>query len=124
MMKNGWTKRMLALATALLMMLSALPAALAVPADWAMLQIILSWTNYMGEIQTVYAMPVTDTEGVFWAMLAPEALYSEVTIHYYYPGHFCEFTPESMESRRFISSLSLISSENISAGFFCFVTIF
>ena len=96
-MKHQWIlRKAAALLTALLLVVSVMPAACAASPDWDQLQIILSWTDESGTAQSAYAVPVTQTEageGVFWAMLPPEALMSGVTFEASHPLHAYEISP-------------------------------
>ena len=69
MKKISTLKKKIALLLALLMGLSAVPAAIAVSQDWAMLTITLEWNDQDGVSQTVSANPVYDAPGSFWAYL-------------------------------------------------------
>jgi len=96
--QRGILKKAAALMLALLMVLAAVPAALAASPDWAELVITLSWTGADGEVQSVTAVPQIGTEtgeGCFWAMVPPETLPNGLTFTAMHPMHEYEFFPAS-----------------------------
>ena len=76
-------KKASALILILSLILSAVPAAMAASADWNQLLITLAWTNEAGEVRSVNAAPVTETEtgeGVFWALIPTDAPLDGLTL--------------------------------------------
>ena len=97
--QRGILKKTAALVTALLMILSAAPAAFAASADWTELVITLSWTDANGDGQSVTAAPQKEGEsgeGRFWAMVPAEALMNGLTFTAEHPSHEYEFMPASL----------------------------
>ena len=89
MKKISTLKKKIALLLALLMVLSAVPAAIAVSQDWAMLTITLEWNDQDGVSQTVSANPVYDAPGSFWAYLPAPVSPGTVMLKAY-----CDMHPE------------------------------
>ena len=73
MKKTRTWKKLTALIIAALMILSVLPAALALPDDWTSVAINLNWTDADGNLQgPVQAYPLAEEPGSFFAYLPPE----------------------------------------------------
>ena len=96
-MKHQWIlRKATALITALLLIISVLPAASAASPDWEQLQITLSWTDENGDIQSVSAFPVAQTEmeeGIFWAMIPEGAPLGGLLFSAVHPLHEYEIFP-------------------------------
>ena len=96
--KHQWIlKRATALLAALLLALSALPLALAASADWAALQINLSWYDSMGVMQSAAAFPAAETEageGCFWVQIPADAPLDGLTFSVIHPAHEYQYSPE------------------------------
>ena len=86
--RHSWIlKRAAALLTALVMLLSVLPAALAVTPDWSQMVIMVSWYDSMGELRSATATPVWEAEGNFWIMVPADAPLDGLIISVIYPNH-------------------------------------
>ena len=83
---KSWMRRTVSLLIAAVLMLAALPAALAVPYDWAQLQIGLSWTDAEGNTRWYQAYPVYEQEGSFWAYVDPDVPLYELAVSLFAPG--------------------------------------
>ena len=96
--KHQWIlKRATALLAALLLALSALPLASAASADWAALQINLSWYDSMGVMQSAAAFPAAETEageGCFWVQIPADAPLDGLTFSVIHPAHEYQYSPE------------------------------
>ena len=94
-MMKKWQSRILKKAAALLialaMLLSVLPAAVAASPDWSQMVITVSWMDALtGEIMSVHAFPVTETEtgeGCFWIALPPGTPLEGLYISAVHPLH-------------------------------------
>ena len=107
-MKNrhsSWIlKKAAALLIALTLLMSALPAALAVTPDWSELQITVSWINAAtGETAYANATPVYDAEGNFWIMLPPEAPLDGLTIFVTHPNEAYQIWPAAGEALGYVT---------------------
>ena len=99
-MKNAYQwilKRTTALLIAVIMMLSAVPAAVAASPDWDQLVITLSWVDAFEQPQSATAVPATVNtaeEGCFWVLLPSDAPLGALTFSAYHPMHEeYEYTP-------------------------------
>ena len=86
--RHSWIlKKAAALLIALTLLMSALPAAIAVTPDWGDLKITVSWVDAAtGETVYADAAPVYDAEGNFWIMISPEAPLDGLTIFVTHPN--------------------------------------
>ena len=74
MKKTRTWKKLTALMIAALLILSVLPAALALPDDWTSVSISLNWTDADGNLQgPVRAYPLAEEPGSFFAYLPPDS---------------------------------------------------
>ena len=103
--RHSWIlKKAAALLIALTLLMSALPAALAVAPDWSELQITVSWINAAtGETAYANATPVYDAEGNFWIMLPPEAPLDGLTIFVTHPNEAYQIWPAAGEALGYVT---------------------
>ncbi|MBQ6514651.1 MAG: hypothetical protein IJI09_08000, partial [Clostridia bacterium] len=103
--RHSWIlKKAAALLIALTLLMSALPAALAVTPDWSELQITVSWINAAtGETAYANATPVYDAEGNFWIMLPPEAPLDGLTIFVTHPNEAYQIWPAAGEALGYVT---------------------
>ena len=87
MKKNRPWKRSIALLIAALLILSAVPAAMAVSPDWTSLVITLNWIDAENMPQSVIAAPVYEAPGSFWAGLPTMLSPGTVTLTAYSEMH-------------------------------------
>ena len=93
--RHSWIlKKAAALLIALTLMMSALPAAMAVAPDWSDMKITVSWIDAAtGEAVYADAAPVYDAEGNFWIMISPEAPLDGLTIFVTHPNGTYQISP-------------------------------
>ncbi|MBP5728860.1 MAG: hypothetical protein J6Y48_17460, partial [Clostridia bacterium] len=101
-MKNrqSWIlKRAAAMLIALMLLFSAVPAAVAASPDWSQLVITISWYDAgTGETRSLNAEPVWDAEGNFWIMLPQDAPFDGLTISVIHPAHNYMISPAEGET--------------------------
>ena len=103
--RHSWIlKKAAALLIALTLMMSALPAAMAVAPDWSDLKITVSWIDAAtGEAVYADAAPVYDAEGNFWIMISPEAPLDGLTIFVTHPNGTYQISPAAGEALGYVT---------------------